>query len=80
MARVVALPAFQRAKTVCCYLSMPTAEVQTAALVSTILADTGTGHFSRPCGVSATVKGRKTIVRAKSNVQGRANGLCEGVR
>ncbi|KAG9309949.1 hypothetical protein JVU11DRAFT_9981 [Chiua virens] len=43
--KVVALPAFQRAKTISCYLSMPTAEVQTMALVSTILADTGKKLF-----------------------------------
>lgn len=39
LAKVVALPAFKRSKTISCYLSMPTAEVQTAALISNILAD-----------------------------------------
>ncbi|KAN0084100.1 hypothetical protein V8E55_007604 [Tylopilus felleus] len=45
VAKVIALPAFKRAKTVSCYLSMPTAEVQTAALVSNILADKGKKLF-----------------------------------
>lgn len=41
MAKVIALPAFQHSKTISCYLSMPTAEVQTTALISNILADNG---------------------------------------
>ena len=45
MAKVIALQAFKRAKTISCYLSMPTAEVQTTALISNILADNGTGVF-----------------------------------
>ncbi|KAG8216936.1 hypothetical protein J3R82DRAFT_7213 [Butyriboletus roseoflavus] len=45
VAKVVALPAFKRSKTVSCYLSMPTGEVQTTALVSNILADNGKKLF-----------------------------------
>ncbi|KAF8137607.1 5-formyltetrahydrofolate cyclo-ligase [Boletus edulis] len=45
VAKVVALPAFKRAKTISCYLSMPTAEVQTGALVANILADSGKKLF-----------------------------------
>ncbi|KAG6377348.1 5-formyltetrahydrofolate cyclo-ligase [Boletus reticuloceps] len=45
VAKVVALPAFKHAKTISCYLSMPTAEVQTGALVANILADSGKKLF-----------------------------------
>lgn len=37
--KVMALPAFQSSRTFSCYLSMPTAEVQTASLITDILAD-----------------------------------------
>ncbi|KAH0826702.1 hypothetical protein J3R83DRAFT_5095 [Lanmaoa asiatica] len=45
IARVIEFPAFKRARTISCYLSMPTAEVQTTALVSSILADNGKRLF-----------------------------------
>ncbi|KAG6334713.1 hypothetical protein ID866_4373 [Astraeus odoratus] len=38
-AKVMALPAFQNCRTISCYLSMPTAEVQTTALIMKIIAD-----------------------------------------
>ncbi|KAL4067043.1 5-formyltetrahydrofolate cyclo-ligase [Scleroderma yunnanense] len=37
--KVMALPAFQTCRTISCYLSMPSAEAQTASLVMNILAD-----------------------------------------
>ncbi|KAF9233191.1 hypothetical protein BU15DRAFT_54244 [Melanogaster broomeanus] len=45
VAKVLALPAFKSCKTVCCYLSMPTAEVQTTPLIMNILADDGKKLF-----------------------------------
>ncbi|KAI6116210.1 hypothetical protein F5141DRAFT_1000901 [Pisolithus sp. B1] len=39
VAKVMALPAFQSGRTFSCYLSMPTAEVQTTSLIMDILAD-----------------------------------------
>ncbi|KIK25989.1 hypothetical protein PISMIDRAFT_95793 [Pisolithus microcarpus 441] len=39
IAKVMALPAFQSSRTFSCYLSMPTAEVQTASLITDILTD-----------------------------------------
>ncbi|KAI6043990.1 hypothetical protein EDC04DRAFT_500647 [Pisolithus marmoratus] len=38
-AKVMALPAFQNGRTFSCYLSMPTAEVQTTSLIMDILTD-----------------------------------------
>ncbi|KIJ62171.1 hypothetical protein HYDPIDRAFT_182931 [Hydnomerulius pinastri MD-312] len=45
VAKVLSLPAFQSCKTVSCYLSMPTGEMQTDALVLNILADSGKKLF-----------------------------------
>ncbi|KAH7886994.1 5-formyltetrahydrofolate cyclo-ligase [Phlebopus sp. FC_14] len=39
--KILALPAFQSCKAISCYLSMPTAEVQTTAVIMSILADSG---------------------------------------
>ncbi|KIK93412.1 hypothetical protein PAXRUDRAFT_12677 [Paxillus rubicundulus Ve08.2h10] len=41
VAKILALPAFKSCKTISCYLSMPTAEAQTTALILRILADGG---------------------------------------
>ncbi|KAG2139363.1 hypothetical protein BD769DRAFT_1350846 [Suillus cothurnatus] len=43
--KVLSLPAFQQCKTVSCYLSMPTAEVQTTSLILNILGDLGKTLF-----------------------------------
>ncbi|KAG2363685.1 hypothetical protein BDR07DRAFT_1403588 [Suillus spraguei] len=43
--KVLSLPAFQQCKTVSCYLSMPTAEVQTTSLILNILGDLGKALF-----------------------------------
>ncbi|KIJ14714.1 hypothetical protein PAXINDRAFT_169614 [Paxillus involutus ATCC 200175] len=45
VAKVLALPAFKACKTISCYLSMPTAEAQTTALILRILADDGKKLF-----------------------------------
>ena len=79
MAKVVALPAFKQAKTVSCYLSMPTAEVQTAALISNILADNGMDPLF--CvALWGITRCREETIRSESHIQRGTDGLREVVR
>ncbi|KAF8556836.1 5-formyltetrahydrofolate cyclo-ligase [Imleria badia] len=61
VAKVIALPAFKHARTISCYLSMPTAEVQTTALISNVLADNGTGPSLS--SILASKEGQMDLVR-----------------
>ncbi|KAI9569870.1 hypothetical protein HD554DRAFT_456716 [Boletus coccyginus] len=65
IAKVIALPAFKRAKTISCYLSMPTAEVQTMALISNILADSNGKKLFVPSLTSK--EGQMDFVRLYDN-------------
>jgi len=70
VSKVIALQAFKRAKTVSCYLSMPTAEVQTTALISNILADNGKKLFVP--SIASNEGGQMDFVRLYDNEDLRA--------